>query len=151
MTDSPPTPPPRPVLRDDEPSQQIRLGHECPYRGEIHALRRLLAYGAEEQAVLGRRRGTLGSWIAGVALAAALSAVAWVYTDGRNQASLNARRDVRIEMLESQAAGSAPAAAQLARVEQRLEGLEQRLGERLAGIEQRLDRAETAARPRDRR
>ena len=143
MSDSTPpqTPPPHPA-RGDEPSQQIPLAHDSPYRGEIHALRRLLAYGAEEQAVLGRRRGTLGNWIAGVALATAVSSIAWVYTDGRNQASLDARRDVRLEMLEAQAADSAPAATQLARVEQRLEGLEQRLGERLVAIERRMERAD---------
>lgn len=146
MADTPaPTPPPRPlVARDDESSQSIRLGHECPYRDEIHALRRLLALGAEEQAVLGRRRDRVGAWLGGAALAAVLALGGWLYTDGQSQARAEERRDVRIEVLERGAAGAAPAGAQLARVEQRLEGLEQRLGDRLGRIEQRLDRAESA-------
>lgn len=144
MTEPTPTPPPR-LIRDDEPSEQMRLGHECPYRDEIHALRRLLNLGAEEQAVLGRRRSAVGSWLGGVALAAALSSVAWVYTDGRAQASLDARRDVRIEALERSAAEAAPAASQLVRLSEQLVGLDRRIDERLARIEQRLDTAETAA------
>lgn len=141
----PPTPPPHPA-RSDEPSQQMM--HECPYRDEVHLVQRLRALGVEEQILLGRRRDRMGSILGGAALAAVLALASWLYVDGREQAHDTARREVRIEVLERAAASQAPAAAQLARVEQRLEGLEQRLGERLFGIEQRLDRAETASRPR---
>ena len=139
------TPPPRLILDEESPSTQMRISHECPYRDEILALRRLLSLGAEEQAMLGRRRDRVGSWLGGAALAAVLTLMGWLYVEGQSSATIDARREVRIEVLERSAAGSAPAAAQLARVEQRLEGLEQRLGDRLTGIERRLDRAESAS------
>jgi hypothetical protein len=145
MSDAPPTPPPH-SARGDEPSQQMR--HECPYRDEVHLVQRLRALGVEEQILLGRRRDRVGSILGGAALAAVLALASWLYVDGRETAHDTARREVRIEMLERGAAESAPTASQLVRLNERLAGLEQRLGDRLTRIEERLDRAEAASRPR---
>ena len=147
MGSAAPTPPP--VAASPGGDQSV-AAHDCPYRDEIHSLRRLLSLGAEEQAMLGRRRDRVGAWLGGAALAAVLALGGWLYSDGQATARAQERRDVRIEVLERSVAGAAPAGAQLARVEQRLEGLEQRLGDRLTRIEERLTRAEESPRRRGR-
>lgn len=145
--DSTPTPPPH-AVRGDEPSQSVQLGHECPYRDEVHLVRRLQTLGIEEQAIVGRRRDRVGAWLGGAALAAVLALAGWLYVDGRDEAAEAARRDARIEVLRAQATASSSAAIELGRLSERIEGLEVRIGERLTGIEQRMDREDNGRRRR---
>ncbi len=159
---SQPTPPPRPIVDvddDDETSQARRLGHECPYRDEVHLIRRLRTLGIEEQAVIGRRRDRVAMVLSGAALAAALTLGSAAIIGGmglaRDQGRSEARTEERLGQLENHAQSAESASVQLGRLDARLEGLEERLGDRLEQIERRLDRSEErvtrSGRSRDRR
>ena len=142
MADTPtPTPNPHPA-RDDEPSQSVKLSHECPYRDEVHLIRRLASMGIEEQTIVGRRRDRIGTWLGGAALAAALGLGGWVYTKQVESAEAAALRDERIVNLQAQSASQISVATELGRLTERIEGIERRMGDRLGRIEQRLDRSE---------
>jgi len=154
-TTEPPTPRPKPVVFDDENSQSLRLGHECPYRDEVHTVRRLQALGIEELAVIGRRRDRVAIVIAGAALGAVLTLGGGALNSGLSLARTVGHSESRLDQLEKRPDGAESTAshiAQLARLDARLEGLEERLGDRLEQIERRLDRSESrAVRPTQRR
>lgn len=150
MPDTPqPTPPPRPIADDEQTGRTTtQLRHECPYRDEVHLIRRLQSLGIEEQAIVGRRRDRVGAWLGGAALAAVLALGGWLYIERGETAAEAAMRDARIEELRTRAAASSTAAIELGRLSERIEGLEVRIGERLTGIEQRMDREDNGRRRR---
>ena len=158
MTDSPPppTPPPRLVAADDEPSQARHMGHECPYRAEIHTVRRLTDLEAEDhirlvkrlaaldvegQAQRGRSRSRWAEILAAVAITLVAGLGAWKYLSDVADARADEALRARVLQLEESRSTRESVTVELTKVNTTLSGLDERVGRfdgRLCAIEEHI-------------
>lgn len=133
------TPQPTPLPREDDTQGRA---YRCPYHSEIELLRRLEAAGIEPLVITAQRRDRLSTWLAGIALSAVLALGGGVLSQGWALAKAVGRSEVRLEQLERSDASAQPTREQLGRLEVRLEGVEQRIGDQIRQLERRLDSSE---------